>query len=241
MWTLGHVDQALERARETVALGRSQRQPTTLVFALVVQQGIHLYRGEAEEALELGEEILGLCAEYGLAHEGNWSRSFSGGALMISGRPEEGAELLQEALDALKGLRSGLVRPTFLALLGEAHALCGRVEPGLAAVQEGFDHAERTSERGFTAELHRVKGLLLALDGDREGAEASFRAALARAREQKARSFEIRAATDLARHLLEEGRAAEARGELEPVLDGFSEGFETRDLRAAQSVLDQLR
>jgi tRNA A-37 threonylcarbamoyl transferase component Bud32/predicted ATPase len=241
MWTLGHVDRALERARETVALGRSQNQPTTLVFALVVQQGIHLYRGEAEEALALGEEILAICAEYGLAHEGHWSKSFSGGALMISGRPEEGAQLLQEALDELKRLRSGLVRPTFLALVGEAHARCGRVEAGLAAVEEGFEHAESTTERGFTAELHRAKGLLLDLAGDREGAEASFRAALARAREQRARSFEIRAATDLGHHLVEDGRPDEARSELEPVCDWFSEGLDTRDLRRARELLDQIR
>jgi tetratricopeptide (TPR) repeat protein len=225
MWSLGYPDQALERARETVELGRSQRQPTTLVFALVVQQGIHLYRGEAEEALALGEEILALCAEYGLAHEGHWSKSFS----------------LQEALDALSRLRSGLVRPTFMALLGEAHARAGRIEQGLAAVQEGFDHAERTTERGFTAELHRVRGRLLALGGDREGAVASLRAALARAREQEARSFEIRAATDLARLLHEDGRDPEALAELEPIYDWFTEGLDTADLMAARTLLDRIR
>jgi predicted ATPase len=241
MWTLGYPDQALERARETVELGRSQRQPTTLVFALVVQQGIHLYRGEADEALALGEEILALCAEYGLAHEGHWAKSFSGGALAISGREDEAADLLREALDALQRLRSGLVRPTFLALLGDAHARAGRVEQGLTAVQEGFDHAERTTERGFTAELHRVKGRLLALDGDRDGAVASLRAALARAREQDARSFEIRAATDLASLLHEEGRSDDALAELEPVYNWFTEGFDTADLRAARSLLERIR
>jgi predicted ATPase/tRNA A-37 threonylcarbamoyl transferase component Bud32 len=240
LWSLGYPDRALERSHETVELGRGQRQPATLVFGLIVKQGIHLYRGEAAEAIALGDEIVAMCAEYEFAHEGQWGRAFQGSAMAISGRVDEGGAQLRDALDNLERLRSGLVRPTFLALLADAHRRAGRVEDGLAAVAEGLEHAARTHEAGFVAELHRVRAELLLLAGDRDGAVESIEAALARAREQEAKSFELRAATTRARMLHEDGRDADARAALEPVYAWFTEGFDTADLRAARDLLDTL-
>ncbi|MDX1673315.1 MAG: protein kinase [Longimicrobiales bacterium] len=240
LWSLGYPDQALERSRETVDLGRGQRQPATLVFALIVKQGIHLYRGEFQEAIALGDEIVDMCAEFEFAQEGEWGKCFQGAALAGAGRVDDGIARLSDALDALERLRSGLVRPTFLALLGDAHRKAGRVDDGLAAVTEGFAHAERTLEQGFVAELHRVHGELLLLDGERDAGEEAIRAGLAKARDQHARSFELRAATSLARLFQAEGRDHDARAELQPVYDWFTEGFETADLTAARSLLDAL-
>jgi predicted ATPase len=239
LWALGYPDRADERARETLAIARSQRQPMTLAFALVVMQGIHLYRGEAAEALTMGDEIIAVCREYEQPQETEWSRSFQGSALAVLGRTGEGIDLLKDSLRVQQSIGAGLVRPAFLAMLADALRQEGRVEEGLEAVAEGLAHAERTFEGGYVAELHRMRGELLRLAGNEAGAEESLRAALDYARGQQAKSLELRAATSLARLQAASGLAVDARAELASVYDWFTEGLETMDLVAARRLLSE--
>jgi tetratricopeptide (TPR) repeat protein len=241
LWILGYPDRAEARARDTLQLARSQRQPMTLVFALLVTQGVHLVRGEAAEALTIGDEVVALCREYGLPQEREWSRSFQGAALAALGRLDEGIEQLTDSLAEQQAIGAGLVRSAFLGVLGDLLRFAGRVEDGLRAVDEGFAHAERSGEGGYLAELHRARAELLRLSGDDEAAQTSFAAAVEYARRQHARSFELRAATGWARLLIDSGRGAEARGLLEPVYQWFTEGHGTADLIAARTTLDQIR
>jgi tetratricopeptide (TPR) repeat protein len=240
LWALGYPDRADERARETLALARSQRQPMTLAFALVVAQGIHLYRGEAAEAVSMGDEIIALSREYELKQETEWGRSFQGVALAAMGRTEDGIAQLKDSLAVQQAIGSGLVRTAFLALLAEMLADAGRVDEGLRDIEEGFAHADRTLEGGYLAELHRVRGLLLWRAGNAAAAEDSFYLAIARAREQQAKSFELRAATGLAKLLLAEGKRDVAREALAPVYAWFTEGHTTRDLVAARTLLAEI-
>ena len=100
----------------------------------------------------------------------------------------------------------------------------------------------RTEVRLFEAELRRIEGELRLLAGAPEAeAEACFAEALAVARRQEARSFELRAATSLARLWRDQGRRAEAHDLLAPVHGWFTEGFDTPDLRDAKALLDELR
>ena len=240
LWALGFPDRADRRARETLDLARSQRQPTTLAFALVVMQGIHLYRGNFADALILGDELNALCGEYGLRQEAEWSRAFQGSAMAGAGRLEEGIDLLKDTLAVQQSMNAGLVRPTFLALLGEALLGAGRVGEGLEIVSEGLTHAERTFEGGYVAELRRVQGLLFHFAGNRDAAEDALRAALEQARGQKAKSFELRAASALARLLQASGRDSEADATLAPVYESFSEGHDTADLLSARAILSRI-
>jgi len=240
LWVLGYPDRALARAQETLALARSQRQPMTLAFALLVTQGVHLNRGELAEAIALGEETIALCREYELQQEREWSRCFQGAALAATGRLQEGIDLLKDSLAVQQAFGSGLVRSAFLGVLGDLLRVAGRVDEGLAAVAEGFDHAERTLEGGYVAELQRARGELLAASGHIEAAETHLQEAVAYARRQQARAFELRAATALARLLGAAGRSAEAREVLAPVYAWFTEGHATADLRAAQATLSTL-
>jgi predicted ATPase len=237
LWALGYPDRADERARETLALARAQRQPVTLAFALVVAQGIHLYRGEFHEAIGMGDEIIALSREYELKQETEWGRSFQGAAIAALGRTSDGIAQLKDSLAIQQAIGSGLVRTAFLALLAEMLAGAGRIDEGLQAVDEGFAHAEQTLEGGYLAELHRMRGELRVLSGDHAAAEESLRLAIARAVEQRAKSFELRAATALAKLLLARGRREEARATLAPVYDWFTEGHTTKDLVAAREVL----
>jgi len=240
LWALGYPDRARERALETLALARSQRQPMTLAFALVVMQGLYLYRGEAADALTIGDELTVLCREYGLRQEAEWSRSFQGSALALLGRTVEGIDQLKDSLAVQHAMSAGLVRPAFLALLADALRQEGRVEEGMMAVDEGLAHAERTFEGGYVAELHRMRGELLRLTGNDPAAEASFRTAIDYARAQQTKSLELRAATGLAKLLRASGRASDARGVLAPVYEWFTEGHHTTDLVAARDALAEM-
>jgi predicted ATPase len=241
LWTLGFPDRAVARCAETIELARSQRQPVTLVFALVVTQGIHLYRGEYDQVVAMGDEIIALCDEYEFPQEAEWSRVFHGAALAASGRPDEGIAQLQASLAALQALRSGLVRTLFLGLLADALRRAGRLDEGIAAVTDAEAHAARHGEHGWTAELHRARGELLAAAGDDAGGAEHLRAALDRARARAARSFELRAATALARLLARQDRMEEARAVLGPVTAWFTEGRDTIDVRTATALLAQIR
>ena len=240
LWALGYPDQALARSAETIALCRSQREPVTLVFALIVAEGIHLYRGETREAMAIGDETVALCREYEFPQEAEWARGFQGSAMAVEGRTAGGADQLGAALAALHALRSGLTRTMFLSLHADALRRDGRAGEGLAAVAEGLAYAERSTERGFLAELHRVRGELQLLNGDEAAAEESLRTALDLSQQQQARGFELRAATALARLLVSSGRMPGARAVLDPVYRWFTEGHDTADLAAARTLLDSI-
>jgi len=129
-----------------------------------------------------------------------------------------------------------------LAMLADAHGKVGQTEEGLALLDEAQGLVAKTGERVSEAAVHRVKGeLLLARSpSDWTQAEASFREALEVARRQSAKSFELRAATSLARLWQRQGQRDEARELLAPVYDWFTEGFDTGDLRDAKALLEEL-
>jgi predicted ATPase len=119
----------------------------------------------------------------------------------------------------------------------------GRVGQGLSALEVAIEQAEEAEERWSIAELLRIKGELLLLQGAPGAAaeaEEQFRRALDRARRQGALFWELRAATSFARRLRDQGRSGEGTGLLQPVYDRFTEGFDTVDLKAAKSLLHDL-
>ena len=132
--------------------------------------------------------------------------------------------------------------PLFLALLAEALALAGKIEEGLATLDDAVATAAGSGERGWNAEIHRLRGELTARlpYPDPAKSEDSFCTALAIAREQGTRGYELRAATSLARLWREQGRRDEARDLLAPVYGSFTEGFDTADLKEAKRLLDEL-
>jgi predicted ATPase len=136
-----------------------------------------------------------------------------------------------------------LARPYFLALLAEAYRIPGAPEAGLTALAEALTLAETTGERWYEAEIHRLKGeLLLQQNADHQTeAEACFHHALEIARNQQARSFELRTATSLARLWQQHGKRQEAYELLAPVYNWFTEGFDTADLQDAKALLDALQ
>jgi predicted ATPase len=128
-------------------------------------------------------------------------------------------------------------------LISAASGYAGQIADGLPAIEEAIIRSEHTQERWLFAELLRVKGEFLlwrGMPGAAAMAEGHFRQALDVACQQGALSWELRAATSLARLWRDQARSKEARELLAPVYDRFTEGFATADLRAARSLIEEM-
>jgi predicted ATPase len=176
-----------------------------------------------------------------LPHFAALAKAVSGSALVKKGYSEKGLARLRAALDADPAIGTRELISYWLPLLAEACLDTGRIEEGLSAVREAIaETKERT--HFYEAELHRLEGelLLVSKEPDETRAEASLRNAVAIARAQQAKSWELRAAASLAKLLAHQGRGGEARALLAPIYGWFTEGFDTADLIEAKALLDEL-
>jgi len=130
--------------------------------------------------------------------------------------------------------------PHFIGLLARGCAIAGQVGEALALIEDALQIAERTGERWFAAELCRHKGQLRLRQKDSGAAETLFRQALTIGKEQEAKLWELRAGVSLARLHRDQGRRSEAHDVLASVYSWFTEGFDTRDLKDAKALLDEL-
>ena len=237
-WLLGFPDKALVIGREALALAERIAHPFSLQLALVNNAVLHLDRREPEKALQLlgAAEMLANEQRLGAVLEPRFLR---GAALNAQGAFEEAVACLREGLASRLGaMRS---RPYGLALLAEALvALQSEYAAGLAAAREGLEGQEETGYRQWEAELHRLEGVALVGLNRLEEGQNALEEAVRIARRQRAKSYELRAATNLARLWSEKGRRAEARDLLNPVYGWFTEGFDTADLKGAKALLDEL-
>jgi class 3 adenylate cyclase/predicted ATPase len=243
LWQLGRPRQALDRSHEALSLARNLSHPQSVALALVWGAWLRQLRREPRPAREHAEAAAALCAEQGFPLWLAMAVILLGWASAEEGQEEEGIARMRQGLADLRATGAGLWRPSFLALLAKAHGRVGRVADGLGVLDEAFAMTSRNGERAHEAELHRIQGELLLAGGtaDGAGAEACFREALAVARRQEARSFELRAATSLARLYADRGRCAEAHYVLAPVHGWFTEGFSTADLKEAKILLEEWR
>jgi predicted ATPase len=242
LWPLGYPAQALIRSQESLALARELSHPFSQANALLFANQVHGMRGESRAHLEGADALIARSSEHGFlqyAGIGTFQRAL---ALAEQGQLQEGIAGLRAFLEAIRAEGTLLGLPMMLAMLAEALGKAGQAEEGLALLDEAQGLVAKTRERGFEAGGHRFKGelLLSRSPSDQPGAEACFREALEVARRQSAKSFELRAATSLARLWQSQGKRDEARDLLAPVYDWFTEGFDTKDLRDAMALLEEL-
>jgi predicted ATPase len=242
LWHLGYPEQALTCAEQAVAIAAAVSHPVSRAGALSWAAALHQLRGEVGRARQVAETDLALTTEEMLPFFRSHAIIFRGWALVEQGQCEEGIAQLREGLVTYRATGAELECSHWLALLAKAYRDIGRPEEGLRLIAEALDHVAQTGVVYYEAELYRLDAeLRLRLDTpDQQRAEMSLRRALETAGQQQAKSWELRAATSLARLWGEHGRRAEARNLLAPVYGWFTEGFDTADLKEAKALLDQL-
>ena len=162
--------------------------------------------------------------------------------LEMGGSIEEAISTIQYGLATKRATGEELMMPYFYGLLAEANRRADRIADGMSFLNEALELVERTDERWYEAELYRLRAeaLLASSSSDSAEAEAWLGHALAVARDQKARFWELRDATSLARLWRDQGKRVEARDLLAPIYGSFTEGFDSRDLKEAAALLAEL-
>ena len=243
-WLWGYPDQALQRNLEAVGLAQEVAHPFSLAHALVFITGTHLFRGESREARERAEALIELSSEHGFAF------FLAFGRLMRARLdPEQRETELVRACEAMVDYRATgaeLFLPYCLGLLAE---LCGemrRTQHGLSLLGEALESIEKTKERWYEAELFRLKGSLALTNPQcpisraEIEAEAYLLKAIEISRNNRVKSLELRAVITLSRLWRTQGKTQEARRLLTEIYSSFTEGFDTRDLRQAKVLLNDL-
>jgi predicted ATPase len=163
-------------------------------------------------------------------------------ALTLRGQGEAAAARIHEGAATMQATGVNRSEPMVLGYLAEGLALKGAIAEGLRTLSAALAEAEASGTHWADAELHRIRGNLLGRLPPVDWAEVEncFRTAVAVAREQGTRGFELRAAVSLARLLDDQGRRDEARELLAPVYSWFTEGFDTYDLQEAKALLETL-
>jgi len=245
LWLQGFPDQAMRTAQRTIESARVRDHTISLCYALSTAAcPVALWVGDLAAAERYVSMLLDHSAELAMAVWQAGGRCLKGALLLKHGRINAGLQLLRSALDELRDTGSVPRYATFLGVLAEGLAKAGQVAAGRVAVDEALVRSESNEETWCIAELLRIKGELVRLENGPDAAavaERHFRQALDWARRQGALSWELRAATSLARMWRDHGRSKEARELLARVYNRFTEGFETADLKAAKALLDDLK
>jgi class 3 adenylate cyclase/predicted ATPase len=242
LWFLGYPDQALARSQEAVTLAQQSAHPFSLSYALSVAAMFHQLRREGRTTQERAEAAITLATAQGFPLWVAYSAVLRSWALAHQGQAQEGSEQMYQGLIAHPVPGSAILRPYFLSLIAEAYGIMGQLETGLTMLTEALTVVDKTGERWYEPELHRLQGeLLLQQNADNHlEAETCFHHALEVARTQQAKSFELRAATSLARLWQQQGKRQEAYALLALVYGWFTEGFDTADLKDAKALLHEL-
>ncbi len=242
LWLLGYPDQALERGDQALALAQNLAHPYTLSRGLYWNTLLHQFRREWQVVRERAEAAITIAAEQKIALVVALGPVMRGWALAMQGHAPEGMTQVCQGLDAYEATGGVFQRPHFLAMLAEVHATMGQPEAGLTTLTDALALVQKHEERYYEAELLRLKGtLLLTQSVDHHGAaETCFHQALDIARQQYAKSWELRAATSLARLWQSQVKRQDAYDLLAPVYGWFTEGFDTADLQEAKALLDEL-
>ncbi len=250
LWLLGYPDRALKSSQEAVALARELAHPFSLAEALGYASWLTQFRREAQAVSEYAEAVSILSTEQGLPYWAAQGPVLQGWALGMQGQGEEGMVQIRAGIDAMRAMSKEWQVPYYLTLLAEVYTKSGHVAEGLSALAEGLEILDTRGANFYTAELHRLKGELLLIQTHQEvedkeqtaqvEAETCFHQALDVARHQQAKSWELRAATSLARLWQSQDKRQEARDLLSPVYNWFTEGFDTADLQEAKDLLQEL-
>jgi predicted ATPase len=242
LWVLGYPNAALDDADQALIEAREVGLASTLMPALNNVLLTRIFCGDCETAIAEAEELSLLAQEKCASQWKAAGMLHQGFVLTLIGEATKAVEMLMSAVAAWQSTGARVWMPLWFSYLAKAHADLGRFDDAWRYIGEAMTIAETTKERWFQAELHRIGGELShrSQRPDELKAQEYFERALAVARQQQAKSWELRAAMSLARLWRVQGKVQEARELLAPVYGWFTEGFDTRDLKEAKALLEEL-
>jgi class 3 adenylate cyclase/predicted ATPase len=242
LWLLGYPEAALSDTSQALKDARSIGQAATLMYALVHAWFTHIQCGNYAVANAEADELVSLAEEKGALFWKALGMSVRGCLLVLTGKAEDAVQLITSGMTALRSTESTLWMPLHLPYLARAYAELGQFNNACRCIDEAMTAAEKAKERWHEADIYRMAGeiVLMSPESDAAKAEAYFERALAVARQQQAKSWELRAATSYARLMRDLGQVKEAHDLLAPTYGWFTEGFDTRDLKEAKVLLDTL-
>ena len=241
-WILGYPATALADAERALQDAREIAQASTLMYPMVHGALPLIYRGDYVAANKLLDEVVVLTDERSALYWKALGMMFHGCLFALIGRASDAAELLASGITAFRSTGAIMWMPLYLSHLARAHAELGQLEEACRCIGEATSMIETTNERWYEAEINRIAGeiALMSPEPDAAKAEANFNRALAVARQQEAKSWELRAAMSMARLWRDQGKPQQARELLAPVYGWFTEGFDTLDLKEAKALLEEL-
>ena len=242
LWMLGYPDAALVDASQLLKEAREIGQAAALMYALLHASLIHIQCGNYATAKAETDELLTLANEKNALFWKANGMSMQGCVLAVTGRAADAVQMVTSGITALRSTGSTVFIPLYLSYLARAHAELGQFEKAWRCIDEAMTAAQTSKERWHEAEICRLAGEIAVLSSSADVAKAAeyFERGLAIAREQQARSWELRAAMSLARLWHDQGKRQQGRNYLASVLGWFTEGFDTLDLREARALLNLL-
>jgi predicted ATPase len=244
LWCLGYPDRASERGLAALSMGQTVAHPFSLCFALRYESWLRILRREPELMAARIKALLAVAREQGFAlycAQGSMLEIWHD-AWVTGQCADDRIEAFRSALAELRRMGTRLGLGLYHVLFAECLEKQGNTGEALTALEAAVVHLERTGDATWEPEVHRLMDDLLLRRNPSapDQAEVSYRRAIERARSQEAKSWELRAATSLARLWHDQGKAAAARELLAPVYGWFTEGFGTADLKEAKALLDAL-
>jgi DNA-binding winged helix-turn-helix (wHTH) protein/predicted ATPase len=244
LWLRGYPDQALARLDAVLHLARELAHPVSLLFSLNSAALLHQHCRNGQAVQQWAEAIIALATEQELPYWRTLGTMYHGWALAAQGQMEAGIAQVQQGLAAYRATGARFILSRCLGLLAELHGRAGQLDAGRTVLAEACAVVRQDGLSSFAAELYRIQGDFLLQTGTRhqEGeAEASLLQALAIARQQQAKAYELRAAVSLGRLWQRQGKPDAAWELLRPIYGWFTEGWwDTADLRDARALLEDL-
>ena len=242
LWLLGYPEAALADTDHALKRAREIGQAATLMYALTATLITLIHCGNCATATMQFQELVALTDEKGSSFWKALGTMMQGCVLAMTGKASDAIHVITSGATALRSTGSTMWLPLCLSYLARAHAELGQFNDAWRCMGEATTAMETTKEKWFQAEVNLIAGeiALMSPEPDAAKATAHFERALVVARQQQAKSWELRAAMSMARLWRDQGKTQQARELLAPVYGWFTEGFDTCDLKEAKALLDEL-
>ena len=242
LWLLGYPAAALVDADHALKDAREIGQATTSLYALFWASLPYFYCGDYVTANALADELVALADEKGAFFWKAFGMMNQGWLFALIGKASDAVPMITSGITGFRSTGTTMWIPMYLSHLATAYSGLGQFDDAWRCIDEAMAAVATTKETWSEAEINRTAGeiALLSPEPDAPKAEAYFERALAIARTQQAKSWELRASMSLARLWRDQGKQQQARELLAPVYGWFTEGFDTRDLKEAKALLDVL-